>query len=421
MIAVVGWGLREPVRNKVIEKGALANDAPAAELLDEWFEHATDPQRALLAAWNTGKIVHRQEAIRELGRRVPRAQPLNKDVERMLLAAALDADMEVREGAFSGLRTRNHPALASLAAAQLHDPDPEVRRLGLDFLKSAPAAIGIPLVMPLLDGADPQLTVKALRLIEHWSGQQFGVKMASAIPQENQQNGLKEFSEESRTKAHLGAERAQEWFRTQGSVFAPVKVEPPREALSGLRPIAARDFQLRTLEGKPIRLSSFRGKIVLINFWTTWCTACAGEIPVLIELQKRHADRVAILGISLDYVPDSHGHIGGHGEGGEAGGHGDHSEPDDQATHLLQRSPSLAEVQQKVVRVAQTRGINYAVALDEQNTVGGRFNAGELPTTVILDAKGLVRRRFIGPRPVEVFEAMIDEASRPWDAANCGL
>jgi thiol-disulfide isomerase/thioredoxin len=85
--------------------------------------------------------------------------------------------------------------------------------------------------------------------------------------------------------------------------------------LAGLQPIPAGDFILPTLDGRKVRLSDFRGQAVLINFWTTWCTACLAEIPALIELQKRHGEKLVILGVSLDYVPDSHGHIGGHGSG----------------------------------------------------------------------------------------------------------
>ncbi|HEV2394478.1 MAG TPA: hypothetical protein VG146_19175 [Verrucomicrobiae bacterium] len=47
--------------------------------------------------------------------------------------------------------------------------------------------------------------------------------------------------------------------------------------------------------------------------------------------------------------------------------------------------------------------------LDEKDLVGARFNGGELPTTVILDAQGRVRRRFVGSRSLAVFEAMIAE------------
>ena len=58
----------------------------------------------------------------------------------------------------------------------------------------------------------------------------------------------------------------------------------------------------------------------------------------------------------------------------------------------------------------KARGINYPILLDERNEVGGRYNGGELPTTVIVDTQGNVRRRFIGARSLPVFEAMITEA-----------
>jgi cytochrome c biogenesis protein CcmG, thiol:disulfide interchange protein DsbE len=127
---------------------------------------------------------------------------------------------------------------------------------------------------------------------------------------------------------------------------------------------------------------------VLVNFWTTWCPACIGEMPELIELQKQHHDRLVILGVSLDYVPN-----------------------EDDDNHGGDR-PTLDEIRKKVVRTVQTRAINYTVLLDEKNSAGARFNGGELPTTVIVDPEGNVRRRFIGARNLSVFEAMISEASR---------
>jgi hypothetical protein len=66
-----------------------------------------------------------------------------------------------------------------------------------------------------------------------------------------------------------------------------------------------------------------------------------------------------------------------------------------------------------VARTVKARGINYPILLDEHNEVGGRFNGGELPTTVIIDAEGFVRRRFVGARSLAVFEAMVREASVP--------
>jgi hypothetical protein len=70
-------------------------------------------------------------------------------------------------------------------------------------------------------------------------------------------------------------------------------------------------------------------------------------------------------------------------------------------------------VREKVARTVKVRGINYPILLDEKNEIGGRFNGGELPTTVIVDANGNVRRRFVGARSLPVFEAMILEAGEP--------
>lgn len=68
-------------------------------------------------------------------------------------------------------------------------------------------------------------------------------------------------------------------------------------------------------------------------------------------------------------------------------------------------------MREKVVRTAKVRNVNYPVLLDEKNDVGGRYNGGELPTTVIVDAQGYVRQRFVGARNLAVFEAMIAEAA----------
>jgi peroxiredoxin len=63
----------------------------------------------------------------------------------------------------------------------------------------------------------------------------------------------------------------------------------------------APDFVLDDASGKPVRLSEFRGKVVLLNFWATWCTPCAAEIPWFIEFQKAHQDAgFTTLGVSLD-------------------------------------------------------------------------------------------------------------------------
>jgi peroxiredoxin len=63
----------------------------------------------------------------------------------------------------------------------------------------------------------------------------------------------------------------------------------------------APDFTLRTLEGRSLKLSDFRGKVVLVNFWATWCGPCRVEMPMLVESYERyHSQGLEILGISMD-------------------------------------------------------------------------------------------------------------------------
>ena len=49
-----------------------------------------------------------------------------------------------------------------------------------------------------------------------------------------------------------------------------------------------------------VNLASFKGKVMLINFWATWCGPCRVEIPYLIELQNQYADDLVVLGVSVD-------------------------------------------------------------------------------------------------------------------------
>jgi hypothetical protein len=133
-----------------------------------------------------------------------------------------------------------------------------------------------------------------------------------------------------------------------------------------------------------------------------------GEIPALVELQRRYGERVVVLGVSLDSVPDSHGHVGAH-DSTESHGEGDDGSESEDAV----ASETVGEeIRSQVDRVVKRLGINYPVLLDERNEVGSRFNGGELPTTVIIDPAGNLRRRFVGGRSLSVFEALVAEA---WD------
>ena len=68
-----------------------------------------------------------------------------------------------------------------------------------------------------------------------------------------------------------------------------------------LRGQTAPDFELTTLDGKKMRLSDFRGKAVLLNFWATWCEPCKIEMPWFVQLEKQYGpEGLQVLGVAMD-------------------------------------------------------------------------------------------------------------------------
>ena len=64
-------------------------------------------------------------------------------------------------------------------------------------------------------------------------------------------------------------------------------------------------FTLKDLNGRDVRLSGFSGKVLVVNFWTTWCAPCRVEIPAFIDLYRRYRSRgVEVIGIASDEPPD---------------------------------------------------------------------------------------------------------------------
>jgi cytochrome c biogenesis protein CcmG/thiol:disulfide interchange protein DsbE len=81
--------------------------------------------------------------------------------------------------------------------------------------------------------------------------------------------------------------------------------QPPRSVRAAVKPETERkpapDFTLKDSSGATVKLSEYRGKVVLLNFWATWCGPCKIEIPWFMEFEKAYKDRkFAVLGVSLD-------------------------------------------------------------------------------------------------------------------------
>jgi cytochrome c biogenesis protein CcmG/thiol:disulfide interchange protein DsbE len=133
---------------------------------------------------------------------------------------------------------------------------------------------------------------------------------------------------------------------------------------SGLRP--APDFSLTDLSGQNFRLSDYRGKVVILDFWATWCDPCKQEIPHFIEMQNRYASQgLQVLGVSMD---------------------------DDE--------PPVRQFRQQFK-------MNYPVALGNAKLADQYGGILGLPITFVIDRNGRITARHVGATDASVIEAEI--------------
>ena len=128
----------------------------------------------------------------------------------------------------------------------------------------------------------------------------------------------------------------------------------------------APDFVLTDTKGNQIKLSDYRGKVVILDFWATWCPPCRRGIPDLIDLQKTYKNKLAVIGISLD-----------------------------------------TDSKKDVVPFIKEYGINYKVAYGDNNVVQKYGNIQSIPTTFIINQEGKIVDSYIGLQRKETFENQI--------------
>jgi peroxiredoxin len=133
------------------------------------------------------------------------------------------------------------------------------------------------------------------------------------------------------------------------------------------KPAIAPSWELHNVDGQTVRFADFKGKVVILDFWATWCPPCRAEIPGLIDLQKQYGKQgLAVIGISVD-----------------------------------QDGASVVKA------FAQKFGMNYPVLLADPKVVQSYGGIEAIPTTFIIDRQGRIVKEHVGFTDKEDFEKEI--------------
>jgi len=117
----------------------------------------------------------------------------------------------------------------------------------------------------------------------------------------------------------------------------------------------ASDFTVKDSD-RTVSLNQFRGQVVVLNFWATWCPPCVAELPSMMEMQDRLRNRgVSVLGVSIDVDGDAY--------------------------H----------------RFIQQRNVNFLTVRDPDQRVPGMYGTSGWPESYIIDRQGMLRRKVVGP------------------------
>jgi thiol-disulfide isomerase/thioredoxin len=151
------------------------------------------------------------------------------------------------------------------------------------------------------------------------------------------------------------------------SLAAPLAAKP-------VTPVPGPVWTLRDVNGKAVTSADFKGKVVVVDFWATWCPPCRTEIPGYIALQKKYGDDgLVFIGISVD--------------------------GDDQV-------PAVKDFIKKF-------GINYPIVMAD-DSIQGAFGVNQgYPTTYIIDRDGRIRNKKVGREPAAAYEKEILAVLQP--------
>jgi peroxiredoxin len=122
--------------------------------------------------------------------------------------------------------------------------------------------------------------------------------------------------------------------------------------------IEAPDFQLKDLQGHTVKLSDFRGKKVMLNFWAPWCPPCKQEMPEMQKFHEAAGNEVSILAVNIDPQYNSAKFLG-------------------------------------------KMGITFPILLDGEDKVNTQYGVMTIPTTFFIDEKGIIQDKYLSAMEAE--------------------
>jgi len=130
------------------------------------------------------------------------------------------------------------------------------------------------------------------------------------------------------------------------------------------------EFSLTSLSGEEVSISDYRGKVVFLNFWATWCPPCRAEMPSMQEVYERWEDK------DFEMV-----------------------------------AVNLREDNKTVEKYMEEGGYTFPVLMDKEGQIGGLFGVTGIPTTFMVDKEGRLIARLVGTREWDVpeFEALLEK------------
>ncbi len=148
----------------------------------------------------------------------------------------------------------------------------------------------------------------------------------------------------------------------------------PAQVQAQMGPTEAPNFSLPSAtDGKTVKLSDFKGKVVIVDFWATWCPPCRAGIPDLVELKSEYKGKLEIIGISLDALT----------RGGKT--------KDD------------------VVPFMKEYKINYPIVMGEKAVLDSYKGISSIPTSFVIDQKGNIVSQHIGLIEKSVYKDEVDK------------